>query len=122
MWCRIDWVHHPEASRLPHTLSPWDYALSESEENPIRYAASDGSDIGCKPQRLPQLPAADERAGGKRKPPGQVLALIVFLDLRENMAGVFYKLAASRLAKRLKIAGLRFQLCNVAAEKLFANQ
>ncbi len=68
LWCRIDWQRLPEPSRLPHTLTPLDYALSESEENPTRYAASDGSDAGANMQRLPALPAethgySEEKSG-----------------------------------------------------------
>lgn len=56
LWCRIDWQRLPEPSRLPHTLTPWDYALSESDENPTRGAAGDGSDVGFNAQSLPPLP------------------------------------------------------------------
>ncbi len=56
LWCRVDWKNLPQPSPLPHTCTPWDYMLSESEENPTRYAASDGSDVGFNRQKLPPLP------------------------------------------------------------------
>jgi serine/threonine-protein kinase len=58
------WKKPPETSRPVHLHTPDDYTLSDSGKNPGLVAASDGRNVGCQPDRLPQLPPMPP-AGGK---------------------------------------------------------
>ncbi len=60
LWCQVDWKNQPDPSRLPHTCTPRDYMLSESEENPTSRYASDGSDVGFDALQLPPLPPVSQ--------------------------------------------------------------
>jgi len=60
LWCSVDWKNLPASSQPPHTRTPWDYMLDESEENPTIYAARDGSVMGFDIRQLPPIPPVSQ--------------------------------------------------------------